>query len=206
VGNLYTGGGLSNDAIIIDTGILPPDATRARMSANSLVFGGSTGQATISFAGASSSATVYSNGSWAITTLFVGDISASGTVSGTIKSFRIPHPLDKTKDLMHSCLEGPEIAVFYRGEGVTDDSGMATVALPDYFESLTRKDGRSVILTELFDEDTETELGRLAASHVKDGKFRVRSEFASQSFYWEVKAVRADVAPLEVTTNKVVRL
>jgi hypothetical protein len=41
----------------------------------------------------------------------------------------------------------------------------------------------------------------LAASRVVEGAFNVRSSIPSQKFYWEVKAVRADVAPLEVVTD-----
>jgi hypothetical protein len=58
-----------------------------------------------------------------------------------------------------------------------------------------------VQLTELFEDDAETDMGKLAASRVRDGQFRVRSEYASQKFYWEVKAVRADVDELEVVTE-----
>jgi hypothetical protein len=118
------------------------------------------------------------------------------------KNFRITHPQDENKWLIHSTLEGPEIAVLYRGEGQTDATGTATVMLPDYFEALTRPEGRTVQLTELFEDDDDTELGKLSASRVKDGRFRVRSEFASMKFYWEVKAVRSDVDPLEVERDK----
>lgn len=131
----------------------------------------------------------------------VGGVTAAGVLTAITKSFKITHPLDSTKHLTHSCIEGPEIAVYYRGEGQTDANGLATITLPDYFEALTLPTGRSVLLTEIF-EDDDTELGKLAASRVKDGQFRVRSEFASQKFYWEVKAVRADVDALEVITEK----
>jgi hypothetical protein len=129
------------------------------------------------------------------------DLNVSGTFTAGTKNFRIVHPLDKSKTLTHSCIEGPEAAVFYRGEGQTDEEGRATITLPDYFEALTRPEGRTVMLTELFDDDDENEMGKLAASRVKDGKFTVRSEYISMKFYWEVKAVRADVDPLEVVAN-----
>jgi hypothetical protein len=130
-----------------------------------------------------------------------GTFYASGTIgSGGAKSFRIPHPLDETKDLVHACIEGPEAGVYYRGESVTE-SGWATITLPDYFEALTMQENRTVLLTALFEDDAE-QIGMLAAGRVKEGKFKVWSGLPAQKFYWEVKAVRADIAPLEVTQPK----
>jgi hypothetical protein len=116
------------------------------------------------------------------------------------KNFQIPHPLDSTKDLVHSCLEGPEIAVFYRGEASTK-GGIVTIPLPDYFEVLTRKEGRTVQVTTLFD-DEDGRFGLVAAGRVADGQFKVRSALLEQKFYWEVKAVRADIEPLEVVRER----
>lgn len=129
-----------------------------------------------------------------------GDFAIVGNLSAATKSFKIVHPQDSSKYLIHACLEGPENGVYYRGEGQTGEDGLATITLPDYFEALTAKTGRSVLLTELI-EDDDTEMGKVGASRVKDGKFTVRSEYASQRFYWEVKAVRADVDPLTVTAD-----
>jgi hypothetical protein len=134
-----------------------------------------------------------------------GNVHVSGTFTAGTKNFRIVHPLDDTKYLTHSSLEGPEICVFYRGEGQTDASGLATITLPDYFEGLTLPTGRTVQLTEIFEDDV-TDLGKLAASRVVDGSFRVRSEYAGQLFCWEVKAIRADVPELEVVTDAPVKV
>ena len=136
-----------------------------------------------------------------VNTTVTGNFYASGTItSGGAKGFRITHPLDDTKDLMHVAVEGPECAVFYRGESVTA-GGWAEVSLPDYFEALTMPTDRTVQLTTLFEEDDEP-IGPMAASRVKDGKFRVWSAVPAQKFYWEVKAVRADIAPLEVKIDR----
>jgi hypothetical protein len=129
-----------------------------------------------------------------------GNLSIIGNMTAASKTFKIIHPNDPSKQLIHGCLEGPEHGVYYRGEGQTGEDGLATITLPDYFEALTAKTGRTVQLTELF-EDDDTDMGKLAASRVKDGKFTVRSEYVSQRFYWEVKAVRADVEPLIITTD-----
>ena len=59
------------------------------------------------------------------------------------------------------------------------------------------------MLTPKFEE--EIEISMLAASEVKDGKFIVKTidnKNPSQKFYWEVKAIRADVDLLEVEQVK----
>ncbi|MGB9939417.1 hypothetical protein [Methanosarcina sp.] len=138
-------------------------------------------------------------------------LEVKGTFNATQKNFSINHPRKpETHNLVHSTLEGPEVAVFYRGEAKLSNDE-ATVTLPDYFETLTRKENRTVLLTPKFEDDKD-EVFMLAASEVKDGKFSVRiidkkdmSEKGRpkhQKFYWEVKAIRADVDTLNVEPEK----
>ncbi|MFI0795823.1 hypothetical protein ACH4OY_24535 [Micromonospora rubida] len=127
--------------------------------------------------------------------------AATGKIVGRTKQFVIDHPLDDPADpdrrlLVHAALEGPENGVYYRGEGRLVD-GTATVDLPEYFEALTRLEGRTVQLTPVFDDDEP--VSPLAASRVVAGEFRVRTvdrSKASHAFYWQVSAVRADLDPL----------
>jgi hypothetical protein len=106
------------------------------------------------------------------------------------KDFKIIHPLDDDKWLVHSCIEGPEISVFYRGEAETKD-GVAEITLPDYFEALTFPDDRTVLLTELYEDEDNPVFGNfLAVGRIRDGKFKVRSSIEAVKFFWEVKAVR----------------
>ncbi len=121
-----------------------------------------------------------------------------GNIVGVSKNFVIDHPSKEGYKLVHGTLEGPESAVFYRGESQLA-SGKAIIFLPDYFESLTRVEGRTVLLTPKF-EGTEP-ISNLASSQVKDGKFSVRgidSNNPSQKFFWEVKGVRSDIPELVV--------
>ena len=131
-----------------------------------------------------------------------GDVYCPHQLSAANKTFRIVHPLDDTKQLVHGCLEGPESGVYYRGEGVTVN-GTATITLPDYFEALTMPEGRTVYLTQIFEDDSDVVIGTnnfsmLQASRVKDGKFSVRSSEPIAKFFWEVKAIRGDISPLAV--------
>jgi hypothetical protein len=136
---------------------------------------------------------------------YTGGVDVQGTfrVNGASKLFRIDHPLDPDRSyLQHACIEGPEVAVYYRGEGRLRD-GVATIELPHYFEALVNREGRTVQLTPLWEPGAAC--SQLAASEVKDGRFVVRGvdrQNADQRFYWEVKAVRADLPALEVEPRK----
>jgi len=125
-------------------------------------------------------------------------LQVNGNIVGTTKNFQIPHPLGTKNWLIHSTIEGPEIAVYYRGEGQLVN-GTASIKLPAYFEALTRKENRTVMLTPKFDNNEP--ISTIAASSVNNGTFRVRaidSNNPQQKFFWEVKAVRADVPVLVV--------
>ena len=114
-----------------------------------------------------------------------------------VKTFVIDHPTDPDRFLVHSTLEGPESAVYYRGSGRLH-RGVAEVALPAYFEAATRPDGRTANVTPTFDVASEP-VSALAVSHVRGGAFVVRAidgRNPEQTFDWEIKALRADVPPL----------
>ncbi|HYH68802.1 MAG TPA: hypothetical protein VD866_29180, partial [Urbifossiella sp.] len=113
-------------------------------------------------------------------------------LTGIVKLFRVPHPARPGHDLVHACLEGPESAVYYRGRARLR-GGRAEVRLPEYFEALTRPDGRTVTLTAVGCEPY-----LLSYEDVVGGGFRVYGTKPDGEFSWEVKAVRADVAALAV--------
>ena len=121
-----------------------------------------------------------------------GDIVAQGA-----KKFAIPHPCQEGRMLVHAAIEGPEATVYYRGEAQLTH-GRAIVSLPDYFEKLTRLEGRTVILTNV-DGFDRLAIQRQDGRQVAGGEFIVISDnlASSQAFSWEVKAERADIAPLQ---------
>jgi hypothetical protein len=126
-----------------------------------------------------------------------GNIKADGDIVATgAKKFVIPHPTEPGKYLVHAAVEGPEAAVYYRGEAQLK-KGRAEVKLPPYFESLTARQGRTVILTNV-DGFDRLAVQRVKGAQVADGRFVVVSEnpASTQAFSWEVKAVRADVPAL----------
>lgn len=127
----------------------------------------------------------------------LAQIDGSGNFTAVTKSFDIPYPGDPTKRLLHSCLEGPEYGVYYRGEAQLSN-GVAIIALPEYFEALTIPSNRTIHLTPMF-EGGEA-ISHLAYSAVVDGRFIVRatdSNNPSQKFSWILYAVRSDQALLQ---------
>jgi hypothetical protein len=112
-------------------------------------------------------------------------------LSAKVEQFRIDHPTRPDAKLVHACLEGPENAVYYRGEAALED-GRAVVELPAYFEALTRKEGRTVQLTA---KGAEPFL--LSYEDVAGGRFTVHGTKTDGRFSWEVRAVRADGAALD---------
>lgn len=64
-------------------------------------------------------------------------------VSAPFKLFDIPHPSKQGHRLIHSCLEGPEIGVYYRGR-LTDSN---VIELPEYWKGLVDAETITVNLT-----------------------------------------------------------
>jgi len=133
-------------------------------------------------------------------------VNVFGKLTATSKNFEIDHPTKSNKTLTHSCLEGPEAGVYYRGEAQLKD-GAITIVLPEYFEALTHKEDRTVLLTARADTQQEAiNSSGVVPTYVKDGKFDVFATDKinpSQRFWWEVKAVRKDIPKIVVESEKI---
>tara|TARA_Y100001937_G_scaffold53658_1_gene74084 strand:+ start:82419 stop:88241 length:5823 start_codon:yes stop_codon:yes gene_type:complete len=70
----------------------------------------------------------------------------NGTLYATSKYFIIDHPVPEKKEqhkkLLHACIEGPEVAVYFRGK-----SDLNIIKMPDYWENLVHIDSMTVELT-----------------------------------------------------------
>jgi hypothetical protein len=71
------------------------------------------------------------------------DLGTFSSVSAPFKQFDIPHPTKEGYRLIHTCLEGPEIGVYYRGKLI--DSNV--IELPDYWKGLIDPETITVNLT-----------------------------------------------------------
>ncbi|MBI5218114.1 MAG: hypothetical protein HY958_04210 [Bacteroidia bacterium] len=113
-----------------------------------------------------------------------------------VKNFIIDHPVDKNKYLVHTTLEGPENAVFYRGTGKLI-AGKATVNLPDYFQALVQEGSETITLT----AKGKTPY-LLSADNLLGNTFEVFGEIQDGEFYWRVEAKRKDVPDLFVEPDR----
>ena len=115
-----------------------------------------------------------------------GDLNVTGNVSKGGGSFKIDHPLDPAnKYLYHSFVESPDMMDVYNGNVTTDQHGLATIVLPEYFEALNR-DFRYQL----------TVLGQFAqamvASEIKNNRFIIKTNKRGVRVSWQVTGVRQD--------------
>jgi hypothetical protein len=115
-----------------------------------------------------------------------GDVVVRGTLSAAAKDFKIDHPLDPAnKYLVHSSVESSEMMNIYSGNVVTDELGLATVKLPNWFEAENR-DFRYQL----------TVIGQFAQAIIKDkianGQFRIMTNASHVEVSWQITAVRQD--------------
>jgi hypothetical protein len=104
--------------------------------------------------------------------------------------------------LVHGTQEGAEAGVYYRGTAQLKN-GIAEITLPSYFETLTRKEDRTVLLTNI-DGFDRLAVKKVDGEKIRNGRFVVVSDNpnSSQEFDWEVKAIRQDVPLLVVEPDK----
>jgi hypothetical protein len=117
---------------------------------------------------------------------------ASKTISyNNAKSFIIDHPINPDKYLVHTCLEGPEVGVYYRGNGKISNNKFIEIELPYYVSTIASE--FTVNLTPIYDGKIHI----LNSSIVKDNKFKVYGD--NCDFYWTVfgKRYNINVEPLK---------
>lgn len=74
-----------------------------------------------------------------------GDVICPGHRLSNKKNFDIPHPNKPGWRLRHTCLEGPENAVYFRGRL----TGSNVIDLPDYWKGFVDPESISVSLTQI---------------------------------------------------------
>lgn len=125
-------------------------------------------------------------------------LDVSGVITGATKNFKIDHPVDPDKYLIHSCVEGPEYAVFYRGQTQLSN-GVKTVQLPSYYSKLVKNKSETIQLTCL---GGYSPIYCTAVTVGATFKIKTDSGNMSQKVYWEVKGIRKDINPLVSEPNK----
>lgn len=119
--------------------------------------------------------------------LFVGDIDVTGAIFAGVKDFKIDHPLDPAnKYLVHASVESSEMMNIYSGNVVTDELGLATVKLPDWFEA-ENTDFRYQ-LTVIGGRFAQA----IVSKEIADHQFTISTNASNVKVSWQVTAVRED--------------
>ena len=111
--------------------------------------------------------------------------SKKGDTVPTGKNFIIEHPSDTNKLLIHSCLEGPETGVYYRGHGEITNGSSVTIHLPEYVVSLAYS--WTIHVGAVYDGVIRT----YNFSEVENNQFEVYGK--NGKFHWSVMGKRHDI-------------
>jgi hypothetical protein len=181
-------------------------STNGTVQANTIIInasGTTLGQATQSNACYIAPIRSVPNGSLTGFSTVMYSVSSREIIYSTVaKSFVIDHPLDKSRYLVHTCLEGPEAGIYYRGEGHIALSTTKTVVdLPNYVKNMGYD--FTVHVTSIAPEniDEEEVIRPYRVSRVKDNRFTVHG--SPGDFYWHAYGKRFDVEvePLRENVN-----
>lgn len=83
--------------------------------------------------------------------LFIGPrVVATTSIQAPVKNFVVPHPNDPTKEIVYTCIEGPEAGMYCRGSA-TLVNGQATIDLPEHFAAMAAAGTLTVQLTPIGD-------------------------------------------------------
>lgn len=115
-------------------------------------------------------------------------------LSAPVKYFVIPHPdrYNEGKVLVHSCLEGNENSVYFKGKNFYD-----TIVIPSYWYNLVHQDSITVHLTpfgcwqDLYVKKIESD--RIFVGSKGDSK--------NMSYFYMVTGIRKDIPLLEVVQD-----
>jgi hypothetical protein len=134
-------------------------------------------------------------------TIFLkGNVEVTGSLSKGSGSFKIDHPLDPAnKYLYHSFVESPDMMNVYNGNVVTNQRGVATVTLPDYFEALNRDFRYQLTVIGQFAQ-------AIVARKIGNNRFVIRTSKPNVEVSWQVTGIRhdayADAHRIEVEVEK----
>ena len=121
--------------------------------------------------------------------VFGANFTVDGSITGNSKNFSIKHPTKEGKRLVHSCLEGPEVGVYFRGRSKSN-----IIEMPDYWGGLVHLDSMTVELTaigpnqDLYVEDI-----------ADDGEIAVGSNTETPlNYFYVVYGERKDIGKLDI--------
>jgi len=115
-----------------------------------------------------------------------GDVNVTGNLSKGGGSFKIDHPLDPAnKYLYHSFVESPDMMDVYNGNVTTDQHGLATITLPEYFRALNRDFRYQLTVIGQFAQ-------AMVASEINGNHFTIKTNKRGIRVSWQVTGIRQD--------------
>jgi hypothetical protein len=117
---------------------------------------------------------------------FYGDIYVTGSSVSVRDELKIDHPLDPAnKYLLHASVESSETMNIYSGNVTTDDGGLATVQLPEWFEAIN-KDFRYQLT--VIGQFAQAIVSGKVASH----QFGIQTDKPNVEVSWQITGIRQD--------------
>ena len=115
-----------------------------------------------------------------------GNVHVTNTLEKGGGAFKIDHPLDpENKYLYHSFVESPDMKNVYDGLVITDEDGLATVTLPDWFEALNRDFRYQLTVIGQFAQ-------AIIAQEIEHSQFSIQTDKPSVKVSWQVTGIRQD--------------
>jgi trimeric autotransporter adhesin len=117
---------------------------------------------------------------------FFGDLNVSGAITAGTKDFKIDHPLDPAnKYLVHASVESSDMMNMYTGNAITDTQGLATVKLPEWFETLNTDFRYQLTVIGQFAQ-------AIISHEIQNHQFSIRTNAPNVKVSWQVTGVRQD--------------
>jgi trimeric autotransporter adhesin len=133
--------------------------------------------------------------------VFNGDILVDGTQFSDVTATRIDHPLDPAnKYLIHTSVQSSEMMNIYSGNATTNELGLATVTLPEWFE--TENGDFRYQLTVIGGRFAQA----IVSKEIADHQFTISTNASNIKVSWQITAVRQDAYakshPMRVEVTK----
>jgi hypothetical protein len=118
---------------------------------------------------------------------FAGRVTVTGMLIKGGGTFKIDHPLDpENKYLSHSFVESPDMMNIYNGNITTDAAGIASVALPSYFDALNKEFRYQLTVIGTFAQ-------AIISKEISGNAFEIKTSVPNVKVSWQVTGVRKDV-------------
>jgi hypothetical protein len=128
----------------------------------------------------------YGGGAPGLAGHFTGNVVVTGSLTNAVGTYQIDHPLDPANKLLnHASTASSEMMNIYSGNVVTDGSGTAIVALPEWLESVNGDFRYQLTVVGQFAQ-------AIVSKEIDNHQFTISSSVPGVKVSWMVTAVRKD--------------